>query len=65
MPTEPKTLIEAVRHFTDLNTCHEYMLNIKWPRGLTTPREANTIIDVSSVMLFHSPEPSHASEHVD
>lgn len=29
----PKTLIEAVRHFTDLNVCHEYMIGVKWPDG--------------------------------
>ena len=31
--TDPQTLLEAVRHFTDLNVCHEYMLGIKWPDG--------------------------------
>jgi transposase-like protein len=29
----PTTLIEAVRHFSDLEVCHEYMVNIKWPDG--------------------------------
>lgn len=30
---EPKTLIEAVRHFSDLDVCHEYMIQVKWPDG--------------------------------
>lgn len=29
----PETLIEAVKHFSDLNICHEYMVRIKWPDG--------------------------------
>lgn len=29
----PKTLIEAVRHFSDLDACHEYMIGVKWPDG--------------------------------
>lgn len=31
--TEPKTLLEAVRTFTDLDVCHEYMTALKWPDG--------------------------------
>ena len=29
----PKTLIEAVRYFADLDVCHAYMASIKWPDG--------------------------------
>jgi transposase-like protein len=32
--TEPTTLLEAVRHFSDLDTCHQYMVNLKWPDGI-------------------------------
>ena len=31
--TGPQTLIEAVRRFSDLDVCHEYMRNVKWPDG--------------------------------
>lgn len=31
--THPQTLLEAIRHFSDLDTCHEYMVNVKWPNG--------------------------------
>jgi transposase-like protein len=34
--TYPKTLIEAVQHFSDLDVCHEYMLKLKWPDGNIT-----------------------------
>lgn len=29
----PKTLIEAVRYFADLDVCHAYMRRIKWGDG--------------------------------
>ena len=29
----PKTLLEAVRYFSDLSVCNDYMRRIKWPRG--------------------------------
>ena len=33
---EPQTLLEAVRHFSDLDVCHSYMLALKWPDGKIT-----------------------------
>ncbi len=30
---EPKTLLEAVRHFSDLDVCHACMVKLKWPDG--------------------------------
>lgn len=33
---EPQSLIEAVAHFSDAETCHRYMLGIKWPDGKIT-----------------------------
>lgn len=33
MQSEPKTLIEAVRHFADLDVCDQYMIQLKWPDG--------------------------------
>jgi hypothetical protein len=38
---EPKTLIEAVRHFTDLDVCNEYMIGVKWPTGVITCPKCN------------------------
>jgi transposase-like protein len=35
----PRTLLEAVRYFSDLDVCHSYMLSIKWPDGkITCPK---------------------------
>lgn len=33
MCATPKTLIEAVRFFSDVDVCNEYMVSIKWPDG--------------------------------
>jgi transposase-like protein len=30
----PKSLMEAVKHFADLDVCHAYMVQIKWPNGV-------------------------------
>jgi transposase-like protein len=32
--TSPKSLLEAVRYFSDLAVCDEYMVNIKYPEGV-------------------------------
>ena len=35
----PETLIEAVRHFSNLDACHAYMVALKWPDGkITCPK---------------------------
>ena len=35
----PKTLIAAVKFFSDIDTCNEYMVRIKWPDGkITCPK---------------------------
>jgi transposase-like protein len=33
----PKTLLEAVRFFTDLDRCTEFMAMIRWPEGVVCP----------------------------
>lgn len=39
MSDTPKTLIEAVQHFANLDTCHAYMVKLKWPDGkITCPK---------------------------
>jgi transposase-like protein len=32
----PQTLLEAIRHFSDPDTCHNYMVSIRWPDGKMT-----------------------------
>ena len=33
----PKTLLEAVRFFTDIDRCTEFMAMIRWPEGVICP----------------------------
>ena len=39
MTTEnhPETLLEAIRHFADPVTCHDYMVGKRWPGGVACP----------------------------
>jgi hypothetical protein len=30
---DPQTLIEAVRYFSDLHRCEQYMRELRWPGG--------------------------------
>lgn len=34
----PTTLLEAVRYFTDLDVCTEFVAKLRWPNGLVCPR---------------------------
>lgn len=36
-PFTPKTLVEAIRHFSDQDTCLAYLIPIRWPDGITCP----------------------------
>lgn len=33
----PQSLLEAVRYFSDLDTCHNFLRKIRWPRGPVCP----------------------------
>ena len=33
----PETLVEAVRYFSDADTCLSYLIPIPWPQGVTCP----------------------------
>src|SRR5580658_8334470 len=33
---EPQSLLEAVKHYADLDVCHVYMAKLKWPDGVLT-----------------------------
>ena len=37
MDTMPKTLQEAIRHFSDPGTCVDYVVSQRWPRGVKCP----------------------------
>jgi len=33
----PRTLLEAVRYFADLDACQEFMVSLRWPEGVACP----------------------------
>ena len=33
MDTAPKTLLEAIRYFSDYENCHQFMMDLRWPDG--------------------------------
>ena len=37
MSTEPQTLVEAIRHFADLEVTHATMVELRWPTGVHCP----------------------------
>src|SRR5438270_8060401 len=37
MKSEPATLIEAIRHFSDPDTCRDYLAGLRWPDGVECP----------------------------
>src|SRR5437016_1543993 len=38
----PKTLIDAVRHFSDLAVAHQFFVDLRWPKGVSCPRCGST-----------------------
>ena len=34
----PKTLLDAARHFADYQNCHDFMVALRWPNGVTCPQ---------------------------
>ncbi|MEA3080782.1 MAG: hypothetical protein QOD54_450, partial [Sphingomonadales bacterium] len=37
MAKEPRTLIEAVRYFADLDVALKHMVELRWPNGVACP----------------------------
>lgn len=37
MPHETKTLLEAIRHFSDPDVCREFVARLRWPSGVVCP----------------------------
>jgi transposase-like protein len=37
MEIEPKTLVEAIRYFSDRDTCLHFLVSLRWPNGATCP----------------------------
>jgi hypothetical protein len=37
MAKTPQTLIDAVRYFADLDVCQDFLVQLRWPNGVTCP----------------------------
>jgi transposase-like protein len=35
--TTPQTLMQAVNYFSDLETAHQFFVNVRWPKGVVCP----------------------------
>jgi transposase-like protein len=44
MKSEPKTLLEAIRHFADPDVTHNLMVSLRWPHGVHCPTCGRTDI---------------------
>ena len=42
--TSPKTLLEAVRYFSNADNCREYLVSRRWPKGVTCPECGSTVV---------------------
>ena len=40
--TKPSSLLEAIRYFSDLDVCTEFVANLRWPDGPVCPRCGST-----------------------
>ena len=40
----PKTLLEAVRHFSNADNCREYLVARRWPNGIACPKCGSTAV---------------------
>lgn len=43
----PKTLVEAIRYFSNADVCRDFVAALRWPDGVTCPREGCGCKDVS------------------
>ena len=41
-PRNPKTLLEAVRYFSDLEIAHQFFVDVRWPDGVVCPTCGST-----------------------
>src|ERR1700677_4894776 len=44
----PETALEAIRHFEDLQNCHNFLVSLRWPSGVKCPRCGSDKVGVFS-----------------
>jgi transposase-like protein len=49
----PKTLLEAIQYFADPDRCLQFMVELRWPNGITCPRcESSAVLFLSTRRLW-------------
>ena len=43
---EPKTLIEAIKYFSDPDVCLDFVAKLRWPNGVACPTCGSTDVAV-------------------
>ena len=41
-PTPPETLVDAIRYFSDPDVCLSFMVQLRWPNGVSCPTCGST-----------------------
>ena len=49
MNNEPQSLVEAIRHFSDKDTCLDFMVSMRWPEGVVCPTCGRCQTDVVKI----------------
>jgi transposase-like protein len=57
---EPKTLIEAIRYFSDPDVCLNFMVKLRWPNGVACPTCGSTEVRFISTRRLWECKSQHA-----
>lgn len=57
---EPKTLVDAIRYFSDPDTCLAFLVGLRWPNGVTCPTCGSTEVSFLSTRRLWSCKVKHA-----
>jgi len=52
---EPKTLIEAIRHFSDGDVCLDFMVSLRWPDGVVKCPTCGRSVEATDVTHYWLP----------
>ncbi len=62
MKNSPKTLIDAIRYFSDPDVCLDYMVQSRWPRGVTCPTCGSMEVSFVSTRRIWKCKSKHAKQ---
>ena len=62
MTKQPQTLLEAIRYFADPDTCLDYMVQSRWPNGVTCPTCGNSEVTFLSTRRIWKCKTTHSKQ---